>query len=167
MKNITHNRRLFLLAAPFAWLCGFWRRSPASSASLHVDRHSGLTLAEWLQRERSSLPALLPALADMERNGVQSENPDIWYRLNYTGVVPWRPGVLLVYAFGRQSEAQTSFDKAATWLDENHVPTLATGWSEDKRAWSRFVLADREALAPLITKTIAPLSRCGSKTQER
>lgn len=166
MKNVTHNRRCFLLAAPFAWLGRFWRPSPASGADLHVDRHSGLTLDEWLQRERLALPSLIRALANLERNGVQSEAPGTWYRQNYVGAVPWRPGVSVIYAFGQRSEAQTSFDNAATWLDENHVPTIAFGWSDDKRAWTRFVLSDREALEPLINKTIAPLSsRFGSKTQ--
>jgi hypothetical protein len=167
VKNVTHNRRCFLLAAPFAWLCGFWRRSPAAAATLHVDRQ-GMPLSEWLRRERSSLPALIHDLANMERRGVQSEDPDTWYRLNYVGAIPWRPGVVMLFAFGRQSEAQASFEHALTWLDEANVSTIADAWSDDRRVWARFVLAaDREALAPLITKTIAPLSsRFGSKTHE-
>ncbi|MBI2480958.1 MAG: hypothetical protein HYV60_20695 [Planctomycetia bacterium] len=179
MNTLKNTRRCFLLSVPFAWLLGFWRRSPANGselpspgalvAALTSDeqihkRYFSQPLDEWLYDFRLELPSLAHVLAGFERNGVEHENPATWYRENYVGVIPWRPGVSLVYAFGRQSEARSSFDNASTWLDEHHVPTITAAWSDDKRAWTRFVLADREALTPLVSKSLAPLSRCGSKT---
>ncbi|MCA9124455.1 MAG: hypothetical protein H6822_33925 [Planctomycetaceae bacterium] len=164
MKTFEITRRGFMLATPLPWL---FSPGDAGAVQRHVDRQTGQSLAKWLHRERGSLPGLIQCLAEMERRGVQHEQPATWYRLNYVGAVPWRPGVALLHAFGRPSEALSSFDDTATWLDENHVVTIATGWSDDRRAWTRFVLADRETLAPVITNSIAPVSPCPTNKEPK
>jgi hypothetical protein len=189
MNTIEIARRVFLLAAPLTWFFGTWRRSRVSSAAFASSAHLRLSpdnewqlvtqqsdepaharyfsqpLDEWLSDVRLELPSIARVLAGFERNGVEHENPATWYLLHYTDVIFWRPGVSVIYAFGRRSEAQASFDNTSTWLDENHISTITAAWSDDRRAWTRFVLSDREALTPLVNKTIAPLSsRFGSKT---
>jgi len=162
-----NTRRRFLFAATLTWLFGFWRRRPAIAAAAaadqrdaepHCKRYFNQPLDEWLDEVRGELPCLVQILATFERRGVQYENPATWYRQNYVGAVPWRPGVFLVYGFGRQREAEESFAAADAWLEREGVTSLATGFSDDRRAWTRFVLAsDREALAPLVSSSIAPL----------
>lgn len=166
MNIFKHTRRDFLLRVPLVF--GLWPRTPAipetcvgarAAAGNPSCQYIAQPLDEWLIETRHELPSLAHAMAHFERRGVQYENPGTWYRQNYVGAVPWRPGVVLLFGFGRRRESQESFTSAEAWLERERIVSLATGWSDDRRAWTRFVLlANREKLAPIISNSIAPLS---------
>jgi hypothetical protein len=102
---------------------------------------------EWLAHRPGYINEIANTMAHFEREGIEFERPRMWQTDVHMGGISWRPGVMMLYGFNGPEPSPPERDGILQATEEAGFEILATGWSDDRRAWTIFCRAEAGELS--------------------